>query len=423
MHRLVTTSAVALLLALPVSAHAADGLLETITVDPAATTLTQGKVTLKEGTRYSLEVTGTQSVVGKEGFGFRYDALWCYEGVGFDHPECSSPTRGDGEFMVAVGSDHPDAVDRFQSTAPHDRTRDLAYDPNHSYSMGFFPPQTGVLTAGGSDAWSQCKAAPHPCEDTVSGSFTIKIFGPASSGGGGTGGGGGGGGGGACDSSAFARVAKVCGTADLPFGTAAVLPAPAPGAATDISSGALPAGAKGVAVDVDFTDADVDRFIAILTFAKQQSFKRRSKLLNTLLGGCYFMTAGAATAVPGNLIVAAGGAIAVGCLEYIDRHHLLDARVRTSAAGCRNSVVPVWRSGSHPSKRARRLALAAFKATAATSCKARSGHGFTIKVAARGKTSIKTIVGKHATAVVERRPHAGKSDGPNPRMTVSWRRS
>ena len=84
-------------------AASADVLLETITVDPGAPTLPPpGKVTLTKGTRYTLEVSGTDSVVGPQGFGYNYDALYCYGGIGFDHPECQPPTHSSDELQIGI---------------------------------------------------------------------------------------------------------------------------------------------------------------------------------------------------------------------------------------------------------------------------------------------------------------------------------
>jgi hypothetical protein len=419
-------------LAAPACASAADGLLETITVDPASTTLTKGTVTLKSGTRYSLEVTGTQSVKGPEGFGFQYDALYCFAGIGFDHPECSPPSRGDGELMVTVGSEHPDAVDRFQSFAPHDRTKDLPYDPNHSYSMAFFAPQTGVLTAGGSDAWTQCKAAPNPCQDSVSGSFTIKIFGPATSGGGGTTGGGTGGGG-ACESSVFARVAKACGTADLPFGTAALLPVPEPENYVDISSGKLPAKTKEVDVGIDMTDAEIDKLVSILALAKRTQYERRDKALKDMLGACmlYGLAGGTITTSldymsykkDERIDIGSLGATGVACVIYMQRHpEALGSRALSAKAGCRPQLLTVWKPGVKPSRRTLKQAQAAFASSATPSCTARHGH-LALKLKARKGQTLNGLLGKHAVATVTRKVKGTADDGPNARMSISWGRS
>src|SRR5688572_17739980 len=93
MRRLGLPFLLALFLLAPAPAHGAEQLLDTLTVDPDSRSVMSGTVTLKQGTRYVIEVTGTMKSTGQEGFGYLYDALYCYAGVNFDHEECEDERR------------------------------------------------------------------------------------------------------------------------------------------------------------------------------------------------------------------------------------------------------------------------------------------------------------------------------------------
>ena len=168
-----------LLLAAAPVAHAQGPLLETLTVDPASSSPTVGTVSLKKGTKYTLEASGSASHVGPEGVGYHYDALWCYDWVKVASSSCNSTTQTRGETLfVGIGSDPRWAViDRFASELePYtDQSHLQPYRADHVYTVDFYAPLDGPLRAGGIYA----KGCPG-CQTTINGSYTIKIFGPAS---------------------------------------------------------------------------------------------------------------------------------------------------------------------------------------------------------------------------------------------------
>src|SRR3712207_3541931 len=92
--RLAAVLALSLSLLAPATAGAAEQLLDTITVEPASTSLAKGTYPLKKGQRYVIEVTGMMDSVNTDGgYGYRYDALYCVSGIGFDHEECEDERR------------------------------------------------------------------------------------------------------------------------------------------------------------------------------------------------------------------------------------------------------------------------------------------------------------------------------------------
>src|SRR5687767_5868960 len=113
-------------LALPAPAAAQGTLVDEITVDPASTSVAHGKVALKKGTAYTLVVSGVMSAVGPDGVGFRYDALYCYEGI--KHPACASHTDRSPYLFVGNGSDSRwGMVDQFSDPAePYTDTEHFA---------------------------------------------------------------------------------------------------------------------------------------------------------------------------------------------------------------------------------------------------------------------------------------------------------
>src|SRR5581483_7080287 len=74
--RTTVLAAACALLALAPSAGAAN-LLDTLTVDPGSSSFAVGKTTLEPGTRYSMDISGTFQETGPEGYGFKYDGLYC----------------------------------------------------------------------------------------------------------------------------------------------------------------------------------------------------------------------------------------------------------------------------------------------------------------------------------------------------------
>ena len=182
MRSLAAAAAVALSLLAPATAGAAEQLLETLTVDPDSRSVMSGTVTLKKGTRYVIEVTGTMQSTGNGGFGYKFDALYCYAGVGFDHEECederrdpANQTQRQSNWWLSAGPGEDWRLpDQFTTTSkPVGDTPVVAYDANHAYSMGFYPPADGPIKAVGDYG-----RFPDPNEqNTTTGSFTVKVFG------------------------------------------------------------------------------------------------------------------------------------------------------------------------------------------------------------------------------------------------------
>lgn len=156
---------------------AANQLLETVTVDTSSTTLTAGTVQLNAGTQYRLVVSGTFTLANGFGQSYTEDPLYCYGDSGFDTPQCTAPTYM-ADFYVGVGT-HLAHVDAFQTVGGGGSPP--AYSSSHSYTVDFYPPVSGVLSAGGDLAYTQCKSGPTPCSTQVSGTVTIEIYGAGTS--------------------------------------------------------------------------------------------------------------------------------------------------------------------------------------------------------------------------------------------------
>jgi hypothetical protein len=168
----------------------ADQLLETVSVDAGSTNVAMGIVQLTTGTKYQLQVSGTFTLANGYGQSYDEDALYCYGDQGFDSPQCTPPTRM-GDFYVGSGSSSLKNIDAYQQPGGGGSTP--SYSSAHGYTVDFYPPANGALSAGGTLAYSQCKSQPTPCTTQVTGTITIQIYGPAASGGGGGGGSSGGG--------------------------------------------------------------------------------------------------------------------------------------------------------------------------------------------------------------------------------------
>ena len=152
--------------------------LETLTVDAASSSVTTGTVKLTKGKRYTLEVAGRASLVGPEGVGQHFDAIWCIEKINTtgsqDGCEGQNRTRSTNALMIGTGPDSRWAtVDRFDDpSAPYLDTADVpAYREDHVYTVTFYAPTDDPLRAGGLYA-TGCAG----CQTTVNGTFTIKVI-------------------------------------------------------------------------------------------------------------------------------------------------------------------------------------------------------------------------------------------------------
>ena len=160
-------------------ARAADEvLLETLTIDATTDSSRTGAVTLRKGTDYRLNVSGTMTVAGP----LRYDALYCYGGR-TGQPDCEPPqhqeatTGGSGLFAGTTGSTLATRVDSFQTEPPPCCTTAAPYAAGHSYSVAYHPDFDGKLRLVTRNGAANCSTA--VCPETTNGSFTVEIYGPA----------------------------------------------------------------------------------------------------------------------------------------------------------------------------------------------------------------------------------------------------
>jgi hypothetical protein len=165
----------------PSAGAAGETLIDTITIDATADSTKTGTVTLKRGTRYRLEVTGTMTVSGP----LLYDAVYCY-GERTGGTQCDPPRRdccidGPGLSVRTSTAGGHVRIDCNQD-APDTCSNATGYQASHIYSVNFHPNNDGKLTAIVRNATSACD--PAECGETTTGSFTIKIYGPGPAGGG-----------------------------------------------------------------------------------------------------------------------------------------------------------------------------------------------------------------------------------------------
>ena len=264
----------------------------------------QGSYQLKAGTRYIIEVSGTMDSTNTNGgYGYRYDALYCVTGVGFDHEEQCEKVRREpanrtyrsSDFKLSSGSVTDDwrLADQFLTNSkPAQDTPAVDYDPNHSYTLGLYPPADGPIKA--QTFYAATSGCPS-CTNSTTGTFTVKVFGeppptttpppqPSSP----------------CSGlAAFMAQVKPCsfngGCTVCAFGPNFEKLAPPPGKPVDIGVKFGP-GVKEAFLEAGITDAATQQVIATLIV------KARQKRLRDLADGCLVMNGG-------NLASAAVGAI------------------------------------------------------------------------------------------------------------------
>jgi hypothetical protein len=117
---------------------------------------------------------------------YLYDAVYCY-GERTGGTSCNPPRRdccidGPGLSVRTSTAGGHVRIDCNQD-APDTCSNATDYRASHIYSVNYHPNNDGKLTAIVRNATSACD--PAECGETTSGSFTIKIYGPAPAGGGG----------------------------------------------------------------------------------------------------------------------------------------------------------------------------------------------------------------------------------------------
>ena len=432
----VLLAALCLLVAAP--AAGAANLLDTLTVDPGASAPATGNTVLHPGTRYSMEVSGTFQETGPEGYGFKYDALYCFDGVGFDpsvaaqqcpHSGSNDHSNRGAQIAVGVGSTLANADDFGSASNPgHDKAHEVAYDANHSYGFAFFAPETGKLKAGGPFAFKPCPT----CKTSFAGGpIVIKLYGPATS----TGGGGGGGGGGgknpkvetlsgipvsdggpvtcvpASRATAFA-AAKMC-----PFGQVAVKDPPPAQTPVDVSS------ESGIDPNAVIGDNYVDTTQASLEGVMLMAAIKNNTQFRDLFEGCLLF----GDVEPEANFVRAKSLrerlVYLGCAELLIRQlkkKKQNGRRVARAAGrsCQVTWVPIWKPGSHPTRREYRAAVAENNREHKTGCQYGAKGGMTFSLVGRHGPVGRSLGGR-ARAVFARADSS--SDRPNAKLHYRWR--
>lgn len=395
MKRLVT-------LAFAVLATSADAAtLETLIVPAGTLEVTRGTVPLRVGTTYTLRVSGTYTNAGPEGYGFEYDALYCFDVVNYAENSCADHHRAE-DFRVRTGSGPFRDVDAFgDEGAP--------YRSDHGYAVEFHPPADGVLEAGTYLARTHCTT----CQTTTTGAITVVVEGP----------GGGGSSGGpsvtvatdppSCDDSARAAIAAAT---PCRFGQIGRLPAPGEDEVGAITSPRLPASTRSVEAVVDVQDsADEKLFeefvVAVLKARKQ---RLRDQVVGCLIVGGVdpdLIDLGLKTTHPAVLVVLQA------CAEIMAR-----TRTRTASAaaagGCRAAFVPVV--APKASRKAMRQARASLRSRARATCDRGAGSQLHLTIAARGGRTLNTVLGKRVDAVAGTLAPAGSTHAAGSRMLFGW---
>jgi hypothetical protein len=438
MRRLGLPFLLALMLAAPANAGAAAELLDTLTVDPDSRSVMSGTVTLKKGTRYVIEVTGTMKSTGMEGRGYLFDALYCYAGVNFDHEECEDERRDPNNkahrnhnWWISAGpGDDWRLADQFTTTGkPLQDTPVVAYDPNHAYSTGFYPPADGPIKAVG-----YYGRFPDPNEQNdTSGSFTIKVFGEA-----------------ATPSpspspsatpspsaspspspsptpspcaSAADRLARAAQAGCKDLGATWIMGFPEAMQATDIGGVKIPPDVKQIFLDAGITDAKDQQLIAsIIIKAKHR------KLLEDFYGCLAF---GGLLPPSGRVFGSGGppdpgrpGALRLACSKIVAEAAGAAGTplALSSAAGCKVFFYPLYTKAQKRSAKKRKRVKAAVKKAFAGGC-AISDNNINLTMRSKQKgVPLAALTGRTLGARLSRTAGKGGASSPNSKLLIRWRK-
>jgi hypothetical protein len=355
----------------------------------------------------------------QSGFGYRYDAVYCYEGIGFDHPECAHTGPSDHSshssgFRVGIdGAAAYGAIDSFGNGI-------VDYDPNHSYSVAFIAPSSGKLAVGDDYAFGAC-APGSGCVNSTTGSYTVKIFGPAATstppdttppastpt---------------AC-TAAVALISRKCTDLPLQFGPPMVYDAPDFGNPVVISSDDLPPETKKVLLEVGIDDPEIQR-IVVTALVRQ-----RAKHLNDQLDGCVVMgllfrdysqqvTGARVNDVGGGKL----GALLHACTKFLVQEYEAGRgrSAHIAADGCGIYFVPLFPKGKPIDKRRRTRELKRASSILRGSCTA-TNNTFSVSLQSHGKgnTLNQFFSGRPRTAVTGIAPK-GKTVSPGSHLAVRW---
>lgn len=423
----VAVFVVAALLAAPAAADA-DELLDTITHDAAKRTVTVGTAPLTAGTRYVLEATGTKDSKSTEsGFGFRYDALYCYGGIGFDHEECvrSGPSdhgHHDSGFRVAIEGAAATAfraIDGFGGPV-------VDYDPNHSYTVPFTAPSSGRLAVGDDYAFGVCGPG-SGCVNQTTGSYTVKIFGPAAaqpppSATATPGGGGGDGTPTPCAAASVLR-GRVCADKLIQFGVPAGYDAPSFGKPITITSADIPPQTTKVLLELGIDDPEIQR-IVVTMMVRQRAKRRQDELEGCILMGQLIKDYG--RGIDGGRIGAylggKNGALFHGCTKFLVGEYEAGRgrSAHIAADGCDIYFVPLFPKGKPINKRRRAQQLRLAPKVLTGSCTAtRNTFSGTLGAQGKARTVNRLFDGRMRTAVASIAPKGAKVRSGS-HLAVKW---
>jgi hypothetical protein len=362
---------------------------------------------------------------GPEGYGYQYDALYCYAGVKFDHEECederrdpNNRTQRNANFVIGAGGgsgpkDDWRISDQFTTTSkPPSDTPAVGYDANHVYTVAFYPPADGPIRGAGSFALNPCPT----CQNTTTGTFTVKVFGPAAAA--------------PSPSGSPAPADKPCVTAaQLAFASKVCAgavgdifskPAPKPGEPTEVGIQISPE-VQQLFLDAGIENAATQQLIASLIV------KARIKHLQDQVDGCLLFGTFTGddkfelTGEPNKL-----EALTVACVNLVAREAERAAKsggARAAAAGrCSVYFYPVYKRGHVPSKKRRRAIGRAAQKALNGSC-ASEGGKFTLAVKSRRKSvPLAKLLGRKLGASIVRVAPKSTPTPANAQLRFRWRK-
>ena len=206
---------------------------------------------------------------------------------------------------------------------------------------------------------------------------------------------------------------KTAPTGKVPFGTPVTIGYRLGGFVT-VPSPALPGATTEVDLDAEVTDADIDRFIAVLKMAVA-AYNRR-KAIEALVNYCL-------------VFVPKDSSYKIGLNDFEDNVDNCEAfgkkmlskkkttarALAVAAGGCTSYVVPVWRRGTRPTLQQYHAAVAAARSQVSTSCSSPTGARMSLKVRSTASPTLNQVLGRSTQAGVD-----ATGTGPNARLKLSW---
>jgi hypothetical protein len=204
-------------------------------------------------------------------------------------------------------------------------------------------------------------------------------------------------------------------TANVPFGTPVTIGYRL-GGVVAVPSPALPVATTEVDLDAQVSDAEIDRFVAVLKMALA-AYNRR-KAIDALVSYCIvFIPKDSSTKIGLNDFEDNVDNCEKFGKKMLSKKKSTTRRLAVATGACTAYVVPVWKRGTRATLQQYQAAVAAARTQASASCTSPTTGRVSLKVRSTVNTTLNQVLGTSAHADV-----AATGTGSNAQLRLTWAR-